>query len=289
MKPAVAKLHILLAREAPVGLVIRHGTAKSVCTLLWDRKKDKFTLGQWMRGRINLEFCDLSPDGDHFIYAATRIRRVNEYDKVFNYYAFTWTVVSQMPYLKALAYYQRRYGGWFESNRSYCAPGAPYETDREVPFLRRVDGDWPKKPDFYEARMIREGWEPCAEFNTPFRRPVGAGWYLYINRSRDTYYLRCEGVEIKQGGWDWAGVDGQRLVWTTEGCLYAGYPTKQGLKNVKLLHDFNGMKFENLVAPYPTGEPVGSQPQKPVRKPTPKPPRTPNRKKPDRSKPQPEG
>ena len=72
MKPAYARLHVLLAREARLGLVIRHGTAKSVCTLLWDRKKDKFALGQWMRGRIDIETCDLSPDGEHFLYAARK-------------------------------------------------------------------------------------------------------------------------------------------------------------------------------------------------------------------------
>jgi hypothetical protein len=50
MKAAAARLHILLAQEGRYGLVIRHGTAKSVFTLLWDRKKDRFTLGQWLRG-----------------------------------------------------------------------------------------------------------------------------------------------------------------------------------------------------------------------------------------------
>src|SRR5437588_13066224 len=108
MKPAYARLHVLLAREAPLGLVIRHGTAKSVCTLLWDRKKDKFTLGQWMRGRIHIETCDLSPDGKHFLYAA---------QKYVKGYSQDWTVVSRTPYLKAVAYYPQRWGGWFV-NRS---------------------------------------------------------------------------------------------------------------------------------------------------------------------------
>lgn len=41
-----ARLHVLLAREKKVGLVIRRGPSKSVCTVLWDRKRDTFTLGQ---------------------------------------------------------------------------------------------------------------------------------------------------------------------------------------------------------------------------------------------------
>jgi len=46
MKPARARLNVLLARDARLGLVIRHGPAKPVCTLLWNRKKDEFTPGQ---------------------------------------------------------------------------------------------------------------------------------------------------------------------------------------------------------------------------------------------------
>ena len=33
---------------APVGVVIRRGPSKSVCTLLWDRRRDGFPLAQWM-------------------------------------------------------------------------------------------------------------------------------------------------------------------------------------------------------------------------------------------------
>ncbi|MEK6804025.1 MAG: hypothetical protein AABZ34_15370 [Nitrospirota bacterium] len=61
---------MLLAREAPVGLVIRRGPSRQVCTLLWDRRTDTFTLGQWFKGRIYERRCDLSPDGTHFIYFA---------------------------------------------------------------------------------------------------------------------------------------------------------------------------------------------------------------------------
>ena|SRR2546430_17450600 len=96
MKPAYARLHVLLAREARLGLVIRHGTAKSVCTLLWDRKKDKFALGQWMRGRIDIETCDLSPNGEHFLYTARKY--VNAASQVPE-----WTVVSRTPKAKRLS------------------------------------------------------------------------------------------------------------------------------------------------------------------------------------------
>lgn len=73
-----ARLHVLLARDTKVGLVIRRGPAKSVCTVLWNRERDTFKLGQWMRGRIYERRCDLSPDGTRFIYFAMNGRWQSE-------------------------------------------------------------------------------------------------------------------------------------------------------------------------------------------------------------------
>ena len=55
---ATARLHVVLAREAPLAVVIRRGPAKQVCTVLWNRRTDEFTLGQWLRGRIYEDRCD---------------------------------------------------------------------------------------------------------------------------------------------------------------------------------------------------------------------------------------
>ncbi len=55
-----ACLHVLLARQAPVGVVIRRGPSKAVCTIAWDRKRDQFQIGQWLRGRIYERRADLS-------------------------------------------------------------------------------------------------------------------------------------------------------------------------------------------------------------------------------------
>ena len=63
-----ARIHILLAREAPVGAVIRRGPSKRVCALLWDRERDSFRMGQWLKGRIYERRSDLSPNGEYMIY-----------------------------------------------------------------------------------------------------------------------------------------------------------------------------------------------------------------------------
>jgi len=259
MKPAYARLHVLLARDARVGLVIRHGTAKSVCTLLWDRKKDKFTLGQWMRGRIHIETCDLSPDGKHFLYAA---------QKYVKGYSQDWTVVSRTPYLKAVAYYPRQWGGWFVDDRDYCLPGGwPDRDDRESPEVRRVERDLPT-PSLYAARLVRSGWtieDLRATFGgkMEFVRPAGSGWDLrYL--PRDGYLLNRGELLADTGDWDWADMDDKRLVWTAKGCMWAGVMRKDGIQQIRLLHDFNGMKFEPLVAPYEGGRPVQPRPVSPL-------------------------
>ena len=47
MKPTPpARLHVILAGEAPLAAVIRSGPAKQVCTILWNRRTDEFTLGE---------------------------------------------------------------------------------------------------------------------------------------------------------------------------------------------------------------------------------------------------
>jgi hypothetical protein len=78
----------------------------------------------------------------------------------------------------------------------------------------------------------------------------------------------------------------KRLVWTAKGCMWAGVMGKDGIHQLGQLHDFNGMKFEPLAAPYEGGLPIRpslvSPP--PVGVKTRKGPRPLARKKPNRSK-----
>jgi hypothetical protein len=251
MKPPHARLHVLLANDIRVGLVIRHGTAKSVCTLLWDRKKDKFVLGQWMRGKIDTETCDLSPGGEHFLYSASKS---GMWGTPF------WTVVSRTPYLKAVAYYSwRQGGGRFVSDRDYCVPGDPNPEDRESPEVRRVAAT-PSKNSLYVARHLCSGWtledlRPRFGGKLELVRQAGSGWELR-HRPRGGYFLTCGELAEDTRDWEWADVDGKRLVWASKGCLWSGVMRKDGLHQTKLLHDFNGMQFEALVAPYEGGRPV---------------------------------
>src|SRR5436190_19791303 len=90
-----ARVHIILARQARTAMVIRRGPSKSVCTLAWGRRTGRFSLGQWMRGRIYERRCDLSPDGRHFLYFAMNGKWNSELKG-------SWTGLSRAPYLKGI-------------------------------------------------------------------------------------------------------------------------------------------------------------------------------------------
>jgi hypothetical protein len=90
-----ARLHVLLASEARVGVVIRRGPARAVCSILWDRNSDKFETGQWLRGRIYERRADVSPDGRYMIYFAMNGRWSSKSRG-------SWTAVSRAPWLNAV-------------------------------------------------------------------------------------------------------------------------------------------------------------------------------------------
>ncbi len=50
--------------------------------------------------------------------------------------------------------------------------------------------------------------------------------------------------------WEWADLVDGRLVWASEGRLCAARLGSGKLVGEKLLHDFNGMKFGAIAAPY---------------------------------------
>jgi hypothetical protein len=137
-----ARLHVILAREAPKAVIFRRGPSNQVCTIGWDLEHDTFTMGQWLKGRIYEYRSDLSPDGSHMIYFATDFRRpdtIRDYAEKLRRDAFgpkpesaadytgqmqeirwsraeeldrfaaspeasapSWTAISRAPYLKAL-------------------------------------------------------------------------------------------------------------------------------------------------------------------------------------------
>jgi hypothetical protein len=270
-----ARLHVLLAREAPLGLVIRRGPSKHVCTIGWERRRDEFQLGQWLRGRIYERRSDLSPDGKHLIYFAMNGKWSSEARG-------SWTAVSRVPYLKALALSPKgdcwHGGGLFTGRRSYwlnagCG-GSPLhdtnEVERDLEFRPHgsVGGEC---LSVYYPRLLRDGWTHIERVSLAkwkdcdvFEKSLDHGWVLRkiahaeigAPPGKGCYWDEHElvhpgsGQRVRHPGWEWADLDEKRLVWAENGKLFAGGIREEGLRDQVQLFDFNPMTFEPIAAPY---------------------------------------
>lgn len=275
MKRVPARIHVLLASRAPVGLVIRRGPSKQVATILWDRRNDTFQLGQWLKGRIYERRSDLSPDGKYLIYFAMNGRWGSPGGG-------SWTAISRAPYLKALAIYMKddcwHGGGLWTDNASYWLNDVyGYQMQRESRKVRRDRDFVPSAcfggecPGVYYPRLMRDGW--CfeerieeASFNSRdiFEKRVGYGWLLRKIAHAQTGSPEGKGcywdehqlvrresyTELDFPDWEWADLDGERLVWARAGKLFCGRIAPDGLFGETELFDFNPMGFEPIETPY---------------------------------------
>jgi hypothetical protein len=270
-----ARIHVLLSGVARVGVVIRRGPAKQVCTFLWNRRTDEFRVGQWFKGRIYERRADISPDGKYLIYFAMKGTWNSEAKG-------SWTAISRAPYLKALAIFPKgdcwNGGGLFTGNKRYwlndsCGQTVLRDTrevrrDLKYRPIGRVGGEC---LSVYYPRLLRDGWTRAGEAN--LARPQGVdvfeklahrGWVLRkiahaeigAAPGRGCYWDEHElrhlesNASISFPDWEWAEIDHKRLVWAQAGKLFAGVLTRGGLIEEKELFDFNGFKFEAIEAPY---------------------------------------
>lgn len=97
-------------------------------------------------------------------------------------------------------------------------------------FEKRVNNHWVLRKRAYAGRG----------------HSVGRGVYF------DTHELFNSRIEevVSKMDWEWAELDGARLIWAANDCLHSGLLDVKGLHSEKLLHDFSSMQFEKLVAPH---------------------------------------
>jgi len=273
--PIPARLHVVLARAARTAVVIRRGPSRHVAVIGWNLDTNRFTLGQWMYGRIYERRCDLSPDGKHFLYFAMNGRwgtRVKG----------SWSAISRAPYLKAMALWAKgdcwHGGGLFLSAKKYWLNDGyghePLQDDTRLvrePKYPWHEGYGGECPSVYYIRLQRDGW--AMRYNAPdgagghvalfekriaghwrlrklahatIAHPVGRGCYfdehaLWNARTEET-------VALPQ--WEWADLDAERILWAQDGVLFAGKLDGGGLRGTRRLFDFNPLHFERLQAPY---------------------------------------
>jgi len=283
-----ARLHLVVASEAPLAVVFRRGPSKQVCTFLWNVKKDTFTIGQWLKGRIYERRSDLSPDGKYLLYFAAN----SKYDSETR---GSWTAVSRAPYLKAINLYGK--GGCYEGGGLFLSRGSFWLNDRyfldnnkllESTEIRRIEGYVPEggyggtvnglyfnaeDTGVYYRRLLRDGWsyktadrhEKCYIFEKPISKncilrkrtfesassPKGSPKGSGCYWDEHSLIDTSSDIEISCKDWEWADYFQDRLIYASKGCLYR--TTAQAVLNAdepQLLHDFNGYTFDAIKAPY---------------------------------------
>ncbi|PZV06443.1 MAG: hypothetical protein DCF32_09775 [Leptolyngbya sp.] len=267
------RIHVLLASQAPVGLVIRRGPSKRVATLLWDRDRDTFHLGQWLKGRIYERRSDISPDGKHVLYFAMNGKWQSESRGA-------WTAIARVPYLKAIAFFPKgdcwHGGGLWTGKTKYWLNGCYFHAESHCPSSLQRDTQYQPEGgcggeclSVYYPRLLRDGWVWVDRIKVRqwqdkdiFEKPMGHGWRLRkIAHAEvgapvgkgcywDEHELVGPDATIACPSWEWAELDHKRLVWATAGKLYAAQVGKDGLTHETVLFDFNDMVFEALEAPY---------------------------------------
>lgn len=268
------RIHVIVARQAPVAVVFRRGPSKLATTFLWDLESNSVTIGQWFKGRIYSLRADLSPDGKHMIYFAMDGRWSREAKG-------SWTAVSRAPFLKAIALYPKGDcwfgGGLWKDNTRYWLNGGPERATLESQEVVAVESiDLPagrisgECPGIYFNRLIRDGWQVSGgikvekhkeehyfvkaiseeakllkRFHSEIDHPIGRGCYW-----EEHEVVLQSGATVECPDWEWADVWRGNLLWASNGCLYRSDRPIADVIGIRRVADLNDLTFEAIAAPY---------------------------------------
>ncbi len=123
----------------------------------------------------------------------------------------------------------------------------------------------------YYVRLQRDGWKLKGRHGaklhtrTIFEKELLKGWILRKTAheqvgappGKGCYWDEHElenkqsGTKLQFEGWEWAELDGKRIVFAADGKLFrVSLKSQTALGVPKELYDFNHLKFEELKAPY---------------------------------------
>ena len=278
-----ARLYAIIARTRRRAVVFRRGPSKRVRLLVWELGSDTLVGGQWLKGRIYEQRCDLTPDGEMLAYFAASYRRPFA----------TWTAISRPPYLTALALWPKGDawgGGGLFSRPSLLELNHPPGPDNTFPLadgFRLPAGlkvcpmgsysgqgeNWPIE----HRRLMRDGWTiqwtgdakhhgRRSRYGWTFdpahrsQRPVGRGATLTlllhaIFEKQGRHDVRTAVIEQGTaqrdlGRVDWADADHTGdVVYAANGCLYRISARNLFDTEAVLVADLSSMAFEAMVAP----------------------------------------
>lgn len=267
---SAARLHVLLAPEAPVAVIIRRGPSDWFRLSRWQTDTGSITHGLWFRGKIFPLRSDLSPDGTWLLYFAAKYSGAQ--GRFGLDYCDAWTALSHPPDFTAQTLWPSLSGVWlggglFEGARRLllnfgaecAAPHADFPLPdglTTMPLPRRLAGDMP----LYARRLERDGWvlQPAGAF-AAMNWQWGADWRwgkaLRWHKASGGHTLVMEWYngdfiyalddptgEILLEGCTWADWDqGGRLVAAHDGRLVFINPAAPHAAP-HLIEDFNGQR-----------------------------------------------
>lgn len=185
------RLHVVMAREANVAVILRRGPSKWYQVIKWDTKTDNFEDGAWFHGQIAEEACDLSPDGKLFVYFASKYDRRQRDTE----YGHNWTAVSRPPWLFAL-------GLWPSNTDSYPGGGRFIGNDQLcVLYYGPFDPPTPR-PDHPISRKLKIQFKRWREFGYDRTTHADGGEWSGRDQqgrpvfTKDGKLFRREGIDV---------------------------------------------------------------------------------------------
>lgn len=260
-----ARLHVLFARSAPVGVIIRRGPSRQVRVILWRTDTDTFEAGQWLKGRIYGERVSLSPDGNLMAYfamdaRAVRTRRAKAEDGSKG----SWIALSRPPYLTALAiwFLGDTWGGYssFFGNRS-LGVSIHYDLEQDLPI---PEGFQISRISRHHDVLKDRGWKErswAVLMNPRYRKPLRntsiflefEPWYRKLglaNRKSRFWLINSETRQSRELDCQYAEVDPHgRLVVLNEGKVFAAAVQEDLTFAPEEMADLNEMRFQPLPPP----------------------------------------
>ncbi len=211
------QLYLFFARDNDKAVILRQGPSKVSRLILWHRDSDRFEDGQWLKHKVYPDRCDLSPDGQHFLFFALDGKWQTETKG-------SYTAISKPPYFTALTLIPQGDtwggGGRFLDNHHYIID-ANTETALfdEAKDIHRVYKGAPGKGCTTGLRLANNTPAPL---NPDIRNQL-------LGRTKPDRDTALDHYETRLG------------------CLYRLTGTGE-----KLIRDFSDMAFEPIRAPYDT-------------------------------------
>lgn len=232
-----ARLYFLVARDSNKAVIFKRGPSDWTQLIGWDLRTDVLQYGQRFHGRIHEMRSDISPNGEFLLYFAAKYGKTNT-----DGYADTWTAVSRIPCLTALAMWPLGHtwygGGYFMGDQEIMlnhlkenAIAHPNHQPRKNWIVRAHENrEFISSDDLYLHILQNHGWEtlPTTEKNECILQKKNGKYMLEWKRSSPDFTI-IETFTIIEAGrryilehadhadWDHSG----RLLIAKHGRVYA--------------------------------------------------------------------